>query len=171
MSLETLGSLGELLGAIAVFISIVYLAIQIRQQGRLAISQSHGSSVSGIQPFWNWLASDPEFARIYRSGLRDWDAIDEIERLRLNAALMHMVLVFKDVHEAFDHRLIDPPTYRSWVGFVAAHLRMPGGAVWWGDMKKIYIPSIVAVLDEAIPTSRRVDEILPNIWTTRSDEG
>jgi hypothetical protein len=164
MDVQTLGSLGELFGGIAVFVSIVYLAIQIRQQARSALVASHGSTVTAIAPLWEWIVKDADFARIWREGLLDWRSLDETERTRLNAALLHMLMVFKDVQSAYEQGLIDAPTYQAWVGFVASHLCMPGGEMWWAEMQRIFIPSVVEVLATAVVESARNDEIVPGAW-------
>ncbi len=43
------GNLGELLGAFAVFVTLAYLAVQVRQSNRLAITQTNYASATALR--------------------------------------------------------------------------------------------------------------------------
>ena len=63
---EAIGAVGEVVGALAVVVSIVYLAIQIRQSGRIGRFTAHQnlteSLSSIIEPFY----SDAQLSRIWQ---------------------------------------------------------------------------------------------------------
>ena len=50
MSIQDLGSLGELVGAAAVVVSIIYLAVQIKQNSRLVRSSGYQTAVQVAEP-------------------------------------------------------------------------------------------------------------------------
>ena len=108
------------------------------------------------------------FARIWRAGLLDWQLLDEVERQRLYAGLVHLLMVFKDVCEAHDQGLIDDPTCEAREGFVASRLCMPGGAMWSAEMQHVFIPSIVLALDDALPKSFGNELPLPHLCWRRT---
>jgi hypothetical protein len=78
MNWEAIGALGEVVGAAAVVLTLVFLAIQLRQNTiatresnrleRLAAIDRHTDSVNRIR---NTLASNGERAEIYRKAMRD----------------------------------------------------------------------------------------------------
>ena len=75
MNWDAIGAVGEILGAIAVLITLVYLARQIR----LNTHEIRASRVEGTlrdQSKYNqMLAEDSDLARIY------WIAVDDVEEL------------------------------------------------------------------------------------------
>ena len=68
MNWEAIGAIAELLGAIGVVLTLIYLAIQIRQNTR---SQENSSRVAATNAFTGWytsVMSDPDLVRIWRVG-------------------------------------------------------------------------------------------------------
>ena len=47
MTLSDLGSIGELIGGVAVVVSLIYVALQIRQNTRAIRASSHQSALGG----------------------------------------------------------------------------------------------------------------------------
>ena len=80
MDITILAAWGEFLGGIAVVISLVYLASQIRQNSKLlrvstaAVIGESSIAVTGE------LTHDPELARIFFAGIADRAALSEAEQ-------------------------------------------------------------------------------------------
>ena len=64
MNWEALGAVSEIVGALGVIITLLYLAAQIKHASRISESQSHANSVNDALPFWQWQIQDGDFARI-----------------------------------------------------------------------------------------------------------
>lgn len=72
MNWDALGATAELLGAIAVFGTLVYLAIQIRQSNIVTREQAHYHMLQNQIGYFDRLAQDPEFVRtVYVADLTD----------------------------------------------------------------------------------------------------
>jgi hypothetical protein len=98
MTLQDLGSLGELVGAIAVVVSLVYLAFQIRQNTRqidhntqAARASAFDSSIAHTMVARQAIFENADVARIYHEGSIDPDSLTEQERLRYRL-IVHNVL-------------------------------------------------------------------------------
>ena len=79
MNWEAIGAIGEILGAMAVFASLIYLAIQIRAQ----IGQQRKLAIENLTD--NWLSAletqtHPEIAAVWTKGMSDFDALDLSEQ-------------------------------------------------------------------------------------------
>ena len=75
MNLNDLANIGQVIGAIAVVISLIYVALQIRQNTN-AVRSATAQSVH--EHFANWyhlIAADAELARIAANGLRDYQSL------------------------------------------------------------------------------------------------
>ncbi len=71
MTLNDLANLGQIIGALAVVVSLFYVAHQI-QQNKNAVRSATAQTVH--EHFSNWyhlIAADAEFAQIAANGLRD----------------------------------------------------------------------------------------------------
>jgi hypothetical protein len=87
--LEDLGNLGDFLGGIGVVVTLVYLAVQIRQNTEQLRSDADSRKVSSLDEMTRalglWqadIAANPELADIWKRGLAAESHLDETEYLR-----------------------------------------------------------------------------------------
>lgn len=81
MNWDAIGAIGEIVGATAVFASLVYLAVQIRNQNRESrVSAMHDISV-GFREAILPMASE-DMATIFVKANRDYDSLTDVEAMR-----------------------------------------------------------------------------------------
>ena len=97
MNWDAAGAIGEIVGAIAVVISLVYLALQIRNQNRETkaatvqqVLQTNANTISQLQ--------DPELAQIWITGLNDLDNLSDVERLRF---VIYITTILRSYENAY----------------------------------------------------------------------
>ena len=78
--LEALGNLGDFIGGIAVVATLLYLAVQIRQNTRLLKANALASASAAKVSFNHLLGSDPDAARVFQVGLEDFSSLTDDER-------------------------------------------------------------------------------------------
>ena len=79
MTIQDIGSIGELIGAVAVIISLIYLATQIRQNTRAVRIQITQAIMESSNQIGNAL-SQPEVDRIYRKGRKHPESLTVDEK-------------------------------------------------------------------------------------------
>jgi hypothetical protein len=95
MNWEAIGAIGEIVGAAAVFVSLVYLASQIRAQNR----EARAASVHQVMHDYSAAISrlhDPEMADVWVTAIEDFDSLSPSQRLRFVVYLTAAVRVFED---------------------------------------------------------------------------
>ncbi len=85
MSIQDLGSIGELLAAIATIATLLYLAVQIRQNNRNLQESTSASINQGFANINSRLSSDEQFAEIFIRGREDLEALNTVELERFRA--------------------------------------------------------------------------------------
>ena len=99
MNWDAIGAVGEILGAAAVFLSLVYLAIQIREQNResraLAIHEISEAFRNSVTPF-----TETDIAVAFAK-LESGEEISDAQRVQLNGAAQKLLRVWE---EAFHQR-------------------------------------------------------------------
>jgi len=76
---QTLGSVGEFIGGILVIVTLVYLAIQTRQNAKVGYWQMYTTSTGHYMQFFTELAKDPELQRLWDL-MRDRNSSVEISK-------------------------------------------------------------------------------------------
>ncbi len=161
MSIMELGALGEFVGAFAVVATLIYLALQIRQNSAM-LEQNHEFSRASIlqgsnvmySTFRGLVAGDAGLARIYNRALSE-EALEDDEAIRFEAYLdMYFAWVetllnhlptdllfaeFKDMSE------MDTPMKP----YILKVLRTKVGASWWQSelTRANFTPSLVQLID------------------------
>lgn len=94
---EAAGAIGEIIGAAAVVLSLIYLASQIRTQNR----ETRAASVHQVLHEYSAAISrlqEPEMADIWVAAIEDLDSLSESQRLRFVVYLMVAVRSFEDAY-------------------------------------------------------------------------
>jgi hypothetical protein len=82
VTIQDVGSVGELIAAIATIATLIYLAAQIRQNTSTVATSTYNSVFDGFNQMNLPVASDPELARILHAGQYDPTSLDENEQIR-----------------------------------------------------------------------------------------
>ncbi|MGB0133791.1 hypothetical protein, partial [Dokdonella sp.] len=69
MNWDAIGAIGEIAGAIGVIVTLLYLAIQLRQNTKASNAIAVQNSMENSARFSELISKDPELARTFYSGL------------------------------------------------------------------------------------------------------
>ena len=138
MTLSDLGNLGEFISAVAVVISLLYLAGQIRQNTRtVRASVHHASSLA-----WNTLnlacGSDAAASSLLLRGSDDYSQLDRDERFRYTLIMRSVMGTHNDVFHQFRERLISEEVWAAHCRVIAATLARPGAREWWERNRQLF---------------------------------
>jgi hypothetical protein len=135
MSLQELGSVGEFIGGIAVLVTLIYLAVQLRQGNRL---QSSEAIRTFMHEYNDTLAQmeDPTLAELYRLGSKNFEGLPRHGQHRIHVWLEQ---VLRTNYAAFivDPRDENPVTDLIHATF-ATQIRLPGFQQWWRVYSTVY---------------------------------
>lgn len=140
MNWEAIGTISEFVGAVAVVLTLVYLARQIHQsntQGR------RGEIASTLQQFSvarMAIAQYEGLADLIVRGSSSYEGLLPVEKLRFESLMSQRVWVW---HSIWDGAQSDAFESYFWVGLAQQFvevLRQPGIAEWW-EKHKLEFPS------------------------------
>lgn len=90
MTFETLGNVGEFVGAVAVVASLIYLATQMRQNSQLVRSTTYQNASDWTLAALSQIAGNTETARIFSQGLVEPRELTDAERVQFST-LMNII--------------------------------------------------------------------------------
>ena len=111
MDITTLAAWGEFLGGIAVVVSLLYLASQIRQNSKLMRASSSAVTTEATNAVSRLIAEDAEAARLYWAGLADRGSLSESDRQRLDPMLSMTIGAFAREYDFFQDGMMGE---RAW---------------------------------------------------------
>lgn len=110
--LETLANLGEFIGAVGVIVSIVYLAIQIRQNTKALRSTSYHQAAEQTWSACLAMSQNGELADILVKAQEGMPLTPQ-ETLRLQAQDIALVYGFENMMRLYEEGLVDTDVYRN----------------------------------------------------------
>ncbi|MDJ0787416.1 MAG: hypothetical protein QNK05_11455 [Myxococcota bacterium] len=166
MSLQDLGSLGELVGGLAVIISIAYLAVQIRQNTTSVRGATYASIVESVSQFNRAVASDEELARIYEATVEDFDSVRDLDRVRTSQMLFSLFRQFENIFYQHRRGLIDPVLWPGWRRIMLLYHARPGVQKWWSYRRNSFSDEFCEFLEH-----ETLDRELPTVKEMVSRDG
>ncbi len=138
MDITTLAAWGEFLGGIAVVVSLVYLASQIRQNSRLL--QVSTTAALGDQEieFSKLMIEDPEISRIFEDGAADRDSLSEAERRKFDAFMRMVFGTFQRNFFVEQDGALKASLWQTELRGTRSILRQPGSQQWWEEARPLF---------------------------------
>ncbi len=91
MNWEAISAIGEVVGATAVFISLLYLALQIRNSRRSDQIAAAAGAASTINEWIGQIVRDETLYDLYRRGLTDYESLNRSEKGRYSLLLFQLL--------------------------------------------------------------------------------
>ena len=98
MNWEAVGAIGEVVGAVAVVITLAYLAIQIRQNTATQKAASHHAITDSFNNITVQIARDPQMGRLWRLGMEDLSNLSDDERVSFSFMAIAYMRVFETLY-------------------------------------------------------------------------
>lgn len=148
--LENLGNLGDFIGGIAVVVTLVYLAFQIRHNTTSVEAAAVQSASQAFADVVESFARDPELTRIYIAGTKDFGALSSEERQRFAAIMGAMLHRFEGLVILSDRGLLPPRSWDGAVNRLRGAFALPGTLDWWGRGKDMFNPRLQSWVEEEV---------------------
>ena len=142
MNWEAIGAIGEIIGAIAVIVTIAYLAIQIRQNTLALRSTATNEINEQLANVYFDASRDPEVASVFVRGAYDPSKLDQVELARYFSMLQGIMFIFQNVLLQTRAKLIDQEILYSWGQVIGALTTTPGFERFWEERKFILSPEV-----------------------------
>jgi len=133
LNIQDLGSIGEVVAAIATVATLVYLAIQIRSN---TIAMRAAAAQSVHETFASWyhlLAADAKLAQLVTDGLRDYAGLSETDKARFVATFMAFLSYSQDAFIKWREGSLSAELWRGWELVMMNLVNAPGGKEFWGE--------------------------------------
>ena len=146
MSFQDIGSIGELIGALAVIFSLIYLGIQIRQNTKAVRIQTYQAIMDSSNRLGDSLAEqDVDF--IYRKGRKDPDSCSEEEMAQFMLIAGQVVNLYEGLYLHHQSGAIDDDFFSNrWKTFHRI-LHQPGFRQMWERAGDYYAISFTRAVD------------------------
>jgi len=127
VSLQDWGAVGELVGGVAVIVTLIYLALQIRQYALGMNSATFHSSMQGFNQINTLLVNQPALAAMYDRGMQDPASLTEEEGIQFIWLMRCYVNIFENLFQQFVRGACPEAYWIRYAREVKQTLDSPGG--------------------------------------------
>ena len=157
MSFQDLGSIADLIAAIATIITLAYLALQIRENTKAVRSESSRSIRSDGGETFRLIAADPGMASLFNKGLSAPESLDPVELTRFNFLISEFYSLIESAHREWKLGVGQESDVQKLITQCSNVLCSPGGRYWWKQQSAIH-PQDVREYLEPILGDGSIDE-------------
>jgi hypothetical protein len=150
MTIDELGSLGEVVAAIATIATLLYLALQIRA-GRLAmIADGRRTIRSDNAHTVRLLAQDSDLTRVFLDGLSNSGSLNREDAFRFRMVLNDFVAGIEAAWKENEMGVGNRGELDALIRYNRSLLNTPGGELWLEENSLVYDPAFVKYLRSQI---------------------
>ncbi len=151
MNWTMLSAIGEILSSGAILVTLIYLAIQTRQNADATQANTRQAILAADQQFLAQITDDPELYSI-----RAKPELTEDEKIRLSALLTTFVRMRENNWLQYQNGVLDEATWESYRGAIVAQLGSPRARIWWQNFAVgtgMFDSEFTALVDDLLKNS------------------
>ena len=156
MNWDAVGAVGEVVGAIGVIVSLLYLATQIRQSNTLERANAYRDFLEDSSSVFADLYRDPELHRLWRAGVYAKEALSEEDQERLGFVLIRF---FNALNAAYHSSWLDSNLEDFINSRIDALLRNSVTQQWWDRQRYMQPEPFRSVVDARLEVIRKKGKV------------
>jgi hypothetical protein len=178
MSIQDWGAIGEVVSAIGVIVTLIYLATQIRQNTRQMRSEGHQAITDSYSVTLGQLLADNALFKTIIRGCQEWESITAFQQSQCHIFFHQHLMHFRTAFQLHEKGSIDDDVYRSIETLHIKFMANPGNRVWWKMVgESVVEPKLANLINKRLAsvdaTTRATTEAWaffdPKNWTDPDD--
>ena len=148
---DAISAISQLVGSLAVVLSVLYLAVQVHQSTRVARLATQDAAATALRDVTKPLMENAELERIWRVGLEDISALSIEERARFFHASYQFLKAFETIHFHYVYGLMDKELWEGWHGLLRHYIFASGMAHYWKLRPEVFSARFRKFVDSLAP--------------------
>ena len=144
MNWDAISAISQLVGSIAVVVSVLYLAVQLRSSTRVAKVAAMDAAAAALRDVTKPFMENAELARLWRIGLENLEALSAEDQARFFHAAHQFLKALETIHYHYVYGLLDLQLWSGWRELLHHYVASPGikfyldrrGAVFSGRFRQ-----------------------------------
>ena len=141
---EAISAIGQIVGALAVVISLIYLAREIRSNARAA----RLASMDALNRWLGELVVHPHLGELYYRGIRDLESLEGGDLVRFTALMNQLFYIYEEMYYQQLERHLDPRVWRETEAAMRDVNAYPGVQAWWRSRSHWFGEEFAKYLDQ-----------------------
>ncbi len=146
MTIQDLGSIGELIAALATVATLAYLALQIRQNTRSSLSATELELMAAFNHLHSMRSQDPQLSEIFLRGMTGSEPLKPVEAVRFAALCFSHLNLYQAIYHQYQRGVLAQEVWVAHEHALTRVLRLPGFRAWLEPHLATYSKSFSGVV-------------------------
>jgi hypothetical protein len=138
MNWDAIGAIGEVIGAITVLVTLIYLVVQIKQNTRALKSATFQEISNVMAQNWETLITTPELADLFLKGAAGLNQLDQKEKMLFGAMATMLFRRVETVYTQQSLGAIDSSLTEGFKRSSLSSLTHAGMRDWWRQSESAF---------------------------------
>ena len=147
MNIEIMANYADVIGGIAVLISLVYVGFEIRRNTKSSLSQTNMTIHESMANISLEVGKDAQLSSLFRKGLFSFSKLDDDERFQFFTLMTSLYRRFENVFYQNEKGLLEDQLWTGYSQSMAAYTSTEGGKEFLRHRKDSFSTSFSAFLE------------------------
>ena len=147
MNIEIMANYAEVIGGIAVLISLLYVGLEIHRNTKSSLSQTNMTAHESMANISLEIAKDAELSSLVRKGLLSFNKLDDDEKFQFLTLLTSLYRRYENVFYQVEKGLLEDELWAGYSHSMTAYFNTDGGKAFWKYRKDSFSTSFCAFLE------------------------
>ena len=156
MNWDAISAVSQLVGSIAVVLSVLYLAVQLRSSTRVARVAAMDAAAAALRDVTKPLMENAELARLWRTGLEHLDRLSAEDQARFFHTAHQFLKAMETIHYHYVIGLLDAQLWEGWRELLHHYVNTPGLEYYLKRRGEVFSARFRNFLAELEPVAQRM---------------
>jgi len=143
-----LAQIAEIVSAVAIVISLLYLAIQVNESTRAVRSAATNDAATAVQSWYMAVGSSEQTSRLWFHGVTDPDSLSREELFQFVMMTHAVMLGFQNSFNLAEQGTLDIEIRESITNTIIGVKDLPGFDLYWRQRASLFRPGFREYIDE-----------------------
>ncbi len=150
LKLSDCASIAEVVGAIAIVISLIYVGIQVSDSTRAVRSATANATSTAISVWYSDIGTNPQASEVFLRGIGNPESLTAAETVQFIFLMHGLFFQYQGAYYLGEEGTLDTELQRSLVYTLLGVREQPGFLMYWEQRGSLFQPSFKAFVDHLI---------------------
>ena len=143
-------SIAEIIGALAIVISLIYVGIQVNESTRAVRSATANETTAAISAWYIEIGNNQQAAELYARGMADPESLSSGELAQFIYLTHGLILEYQAAYYLSEEGTLDQELRESITNNLAGVREMPGYQLYWSQRGSLFKPNFREFVDDIL---------------------
>src|SRR5215475_12097039 len=150
---EAISPIGQIVGALALVVSLIYVASEVRRNTRATHLAAMRSMHDAFNRWVQQIAEHPDLKELYYRGIHDFDSLEGADLVGFSSLMHGAFRNHEEIYHLQAKGHLEEDVWRGWEAVMRDINAYPGVQAWWRSRSRWFSEKFVKFSDQAQQTA------------------